>query len=163
MDGSVPGSRPGRTTTKPPLPCCSVSDNFNTRPDGEQTPTVNTSQESWQESTFTKSVAGQGFGSFFCVYPQILCCLGVPSSVSLSFSPWIWSCFSFHLGLEGGSEGLRLDFAGSFYLFIFYPCQESGCEFDVANIGFVCLLTRCQRSQLSLSACLVILFHSDIT
>lgn len=79
-------------------------------------------------------------------------------------SPWIWSCFSFHLGLEEGLRWVRLDFVGSFYLFYFiYPCQESGCEFNVANIGFVCLLTRCQRSQLSLSACLVILFYSDIT
>lgn len=61
---------------------------------------------SWQESTCTKSVAGQEFGSIFCIYPQILCCLGVTSSVSLSFSPWIWLCFSFHLGLEGGDRTL---------------------------------------------------------
>lgn len=170
MDGSVLGSRPGRTTTKPPLPCCSISDNFNTRPDGEQTPTVNTrvfwtqeinevgrkahSPNLWLGRNLVRFSAFTRKSSAALVELPLFLRLSLPGFGRASHFIWGWRWVW---------GGVRLDFVGSFIYLFFYPFQESGCEFNVANIGFVCLLIRCQRSQLSLSACLAVLFYSDIT
>lgn len=41
--------------------------------------------------------------------------------------------------------------------------QERSCEFNAANIVFVCLLTHSQWSQLSQLVPLIILFYSNVT